>query len=291
MIEHFLAGQLSQSTRRVYETALVDFFTTSRLEVHEVTRDHVIAYRNCLMRTYSASTVAVRLSGLSRFFEEAKLRGIIESNPTEGIERPKLPQESSAEWLTEKEAVALLATCDRSSTKGSRDYALLKLMLFTGLRRSEVMGAHWGDIGQERDDWTLLVWGKGRKVRKVNLQVPLVEAIEEYFDKSGRERRGEAPLFVATQHNRGEVPMDTSTIAQIVKARAKKAGIQKRITPHSLRHTAITLALDGGATVRQVQQMVGHTNPGATVWYDHRQRPGCASDYIQKAIDDRADHR
>ena len=85
----------------------------------------------------------------------------------------------------------------------------------------------------------------------------MLRAIEEYFDTSGRDRKEEAPLFVAAQHDRGEIPLSTNTIAQIVKRRAKQASIARRITPHSLSYTAITLALDGEALVRQVQQLAG----------------------------------
>jgi len=113
--------------------------------------------------------------------------------------------------------------------------------------------------------------------------VPVLRAIGDYFDRSGRERRDEAPLFVATQHNRGEISLSTNTVAQIVKRRAKQAGITKRITPHSLRHTAITLALDGGASVRQVQQLAGHADPKTTIRYDRNRKnlDDHGSDYIK----------
>lgn len=141
----------------------------------------------------------------------------------------------------------------------------------------------WGDIHQERGHWVLWVKGKGGRLRKVKLQVPVLRALEEYMAKSGREKAPEAPLFVATQPNRGEVPLSTNTIAQIVKKRAKQAGITKRITPHSLRHTAITLALDGGASVRQVQQLAGHADPKTTMRYDRNREnlDDHGSDYIK----------
>jgi len=110
--------------------------------------------------------------------------------------------------------------------------------------------------------------------------VSVLRALEEYVAKSGRERSPEAPLFVATQHNRGEIPLSTNTIAQIVR---RRAGTTKRITPHSLRHTAITLALDGGATVRQAQYLASHADPKTTMRYDRNRENlddhGC--DYIK----------
>jgi len=156
-------------------------------------------------------------------------------------------------------------------------------MLYTALRRSEICALRWGNVHQERGHWVLWVKGKGGKLRKVKLQVPVLRAIKEYFDKSGRERGEEAPLFVATQHDRGEVPLSTNTVAQIVKRRAKQAGVSKRITPHSLRHTAITLALDGGASVRKAQQLAGHADPKTTMRYDRNRQnlDDHGSDYIK----------
>jgi len=112
------------------------------------------------------------------------------------------------------------------------------------------------------------VTGKGGKRAKVKLQVHVKRALDEYAQQSGREIAPASPLFVATQHGRGEVPMDDSSVAYIVKTAAKRAGISKRVTPHSLRHTAVTLALDGGATVRQVQAFARHSDPKTTMRYD-----------------------
>jgi len=278
-----LAGALSENTRRAYRRAVEDFFARTGLSLSEVRREDVIRYRNALMREYSPSTVALNLSVLSQVFEEARIRGMVEKNPLERLRRPKVSQESTTEGVTEKEAAAMLSICDRSTVKGARDYALLKLMLYTALRRSEVCALRWGDIHQERGHRVLWVKGKGGKLRKVKLQVPVLRAIEDYFDKSGREGRGEAPLFVATQHSRGEIPLSTNTIAQIVRRRARQAGITKWITPHSLRHTAITLALDGGASVRQVQQLAGHADPKTTMRYDRNREnlDDHGSDYIR----------
>jgi len=278
-----LAGALSENTRRAYRRVIEDFFARTGLSLSEVTREDVIRYRNALMSEYSPSTVALRLSVLSQGFEEAKMRGMVEKNPLERLRRPKVSQLSTTEGLAEKEAAAILSVCDRETVKGARDYGLLKLMLYTALRRSEVCALRWGHIHQERGHWVLWVKGKGGKLQKVKLQVPILRAIEEYFEKSHREKREDAPLFVATQHSRGEIPLSTNTVAQIVKSRARQAGIEKKITPHSLRHTAVTLALDGGATIRQAQYLAGHADPKTTMRYDRNREnlDDHGSDYIR----------
>jgi integrase len=217
---------------------------------------------------YAAGTIAQRLSVLSQLFAEAKYAGLVEQNPVERVKRPRVSDESTTAGLTEKEAAAMLATCDRCTVKGSRDYALLKLALHTGLRRAEIVSATWGDLTQDRGHWVLWVTGKGNKRAKVKLQVHVKRALDEYAQQSGREIAPASPLFVATKHSRGEVPIFGTTLSQVVKTAAKRAGIAKRITPHSLRHTAVTLALDGGATVRQVQSFARHSDPKTTMRYD-----------------------
>jgi len=283
-VQALLVGQLSKNTQRTYRAALGDFFESmGAMHIEEVTRDHIIGYRNYLMERYAPATVALRLSVLSQLFEEARLRGIVEENPVKAVKRPRVPSESTTQGLTAKEATALLATCDCATVKGARDYAILRLMLYTGLRRSEVVNASWGDLRQERGHWVLCVVGKGGRLRKAKVQVSVKRALDEYLEMGGRALTADSPLFVATQHNRGEVPLSPRTVAQIVKRRAKRAGITKRITPHSLRHTAVTLALDGGATVRQAQYLAGHADPKTTMRYDRNREnlDDHASDYIR----------
>jgi len=278
-----LAGQISPNTRRAYQQAVSHFADWIGGDLQGVTREQVTAYRNEMLGAgYAAGTIAQRLSVLSQLFEEAKFAGVVDRNPCERVKRPRVSDESTTAGLTEKEAAAMLATCDRC-TKGARDYALLKLAFYTGLRRAEIVSATWGDLTQDRGHWILWVTGKGGKRAKVKLQVHVKRALDEYAAKSGRVIAPTSPLFVATQHNRGEVPMDDSSVAYIVKTAAKRAGIAKRISPHSLRHTAITLALDGGATVRQVQSFARHSDPKTTMRYDRNRNSldDNGADYIR----------
>jgi site-specific recombinase XerD len=268
-VQALLAGQISPNTRRAYQQAVSHFADWIGGDLQHVTRDQVTAYRNQMLEAgYAAGTIAQRLTVISMLFEEARFAGLVQRNPCERVKRPKVSDESTTAGLTEREAAAMLATCDRTTVKGARDYALLKLALYTGLRRSEIVSAKWGDITQDRGHWILWVTGKGGKRAKVKLQVHVKRALDEYLQQSGRKIEPTSPLFVATQHGRGEVPLDDSSVAYIVKTAAKRAGIAKRITPHSLRHTAVTLALDGGATVRQVQAFARHSDPKTTMRYD-----------------------
>jgi len=268
-----LAGQISENTRRAYRQAVSHFADWTGGDLGHVTRETVTAYRNAMLESgYSPSTIAQRLSVLSQLFAEAKYAGLVDRNPCERVKRPRVSDESTTAGLTEREAAAMLATCDRCTVKGARDYALLKLALYTGLRRSEIVAARWGDLTQDRGHWVLWVVGKGAKRAKVKLQVHVKRALDEYLAMSGRVIAPTSPLFTATKNSRGEVPLAGKIAADIVKRAAKRAGIAKRITPHSLRHTAVTLALDAGVGIYEVQSMMRVHSLEMLAYYDRNKK-------------------
>jgi integrase len=143
-----------------------------------------------------------------------------------------------------------------------------------GLRREELCHVKLSDLGEERGYRTVRIAGKGGKDRLLPIKPGVWRATLEYLERSGRDlarERPDAPLFKPTRNNRGKAldkALDASTVWQLVIRYVREAGIRKRITPHSLRHTSITLALDAGATIRQAQTFAGHADPKTTVRYD-----------------------
>jgi len=137
--------------------------------------------------------------------------------------------------------------------------ALLALLTLNGLRVSEACGADVGDLGVERGHRVLTVTRKRGRVERVPLAPPTVEALEDYLGA-----RTAGPLFVDRRGNR----LDRHDAARVVRRVARAAGITKHLTPHSLRHTAVTLALDAGVPLRDVQDMAGHADPRTTRRYD-----------------------
>jgi len=143
-VAQLLAGQISPNTRRAYQQAVSHFAAWVGGDLQHVTREQVTAYRNQMFEQgYAAGTIAQRLSVISQLFEEARFAGLVSRNPCERVKRPKVSDESTTAGLTEKEAAAMLATCDRCTVKGARDYALLKLALraFAALRSFRPSGA------------------------------------------------------------------------------------------------------------------------------------------------------
>ena len=280
LLSPFLANQLSLQTKRAYRSDLLAFFSyVGFQDPHSITPEVVIAYRNRIARfdeqgnLLNASTVARKLSSLRSFFAYLVRLGILERNPADSklVRSPKLPTESRTQGLTIPQAQALLEAVDRSTLLGKRDYAILSLMLHLGLRRAEIAAIKIGDFGEARGYVTLTVKGKGSRRRTLPLKPEIVRAIEEYRCSSGRDFASpETPLFSPLWNNRTKElhrPLSTDEIWRIVKKYAKRAGIQKPISPHSLRHTAITLALDAGASYRQVQMMSGHADPKTVCRY------------------------
>ena len=165
-----------------------------------------------------------------------------------------------------------------------RNYVIAGLILKTGLRVSEVTGITLGDVYQDGSgNYGLKVTGKGQKVRKVKLTSDLRALIEEYVEETGRIWLDvEAPLFL----NRFGERLSTVSIWKIIRGGATEAGITKKVTPHTLRHSFATLAIVGGATLSQVQEACGHEDIRTTQRYEHSAKAltETASDYVRLVV-------
>jgi integrase/recombinase XerD len=279
--EAFLAGRLTEKTRRAYRQDLDAFFTfTDASEPRAITADRITAWRNSLMDAgLSPATVSRKLTSLRAFCEHLVYHEHLTKNPADPkvVRVPKVSSVSRTQGLTYGQAARLLEAPDRTTLRGARDYAILKWLLHLGLRREELCRVTLSDLGEERGHHTVRVKGKGGKDRLLPVRPSVWAATVAYLDRSGRALaggdRGQAtgPVFTPTRNPRGGTTAKalTSTMIWYIVARhVKAAGIKKRITPHSLRHTAITLALDAGATIRQAQTFAGHADPKTTVRYD-----------------------
>lgn len=211
-------------------------------------------------RRLARSTVARMLTSVSSFYAYAgrHTHGRI-GNPVALVERLRPVTESPTLALSRAEADALRVEAQR---RGARSYALAQLLLGTGLRVSEVCRADTGDITTDGDYDVLLVTRKGGKRGRVRLPAAVVRALRVYIG----DRRG--PLFLLDNGNR----MTRRMVDYHLSTMARAAGITKRISPHSLRHTAATLALNAGASLRDVQVQLGHARPDTTARYDQARR-------------------
>lgn len=202
------------------------------------------------------------LSGVKSFFNFLMISDKIENSPAEFILSPKFGRQLP-DILSTDEIDRIIATVDTSSVKGLRDCAMLELLYSCGLRVSELISLKVQDLFF--GEGYIRVIGKGDKQRLVPISATARERVHRYLDKRPETRSGEDALFL---NNRGS-RLTRVMVFTILKQAARNAGIEKRISPHTFRHSFATHLLEGGASIRQVQEMLGHESILTTEIYTH----------------------
>ncbi len=208
------------------------------------------------------SSQARALSSIKSFFNYLLLEEVIESSPAELIETPKRTR-PLPDVLTTEEIDRLIGSIDQSTTKGLRDRAILEVLYSCGLRVSELCDLRFGDL--LFGEGYIRVTGKGNKQRLVPVSTAARERINLYMEVRNKSRRKEEVLFLS---NRGK-KLTRVMIFTIIKQATQRAGITKKISPHTFRHSYATHLLEGGANIRQVQELLGHENILTTEIYTH----------------------
>jgi integrase/recombinase XerD len=202
------------------------------------------------------STVARRLSTLGSFYRYCHVEGILERDPAANVRRPKVDVESRTLGLDRNELGGLLVKAGLGS---ARDHVLNSLLALNGLRISEALNADITSMDMDRGHRTLAIVRKGGKHVTIPLAPRTGRTLDLYIDE-----RTSGPIFLGVNGQR----MDRYAADRIVKRLTKRAGITKRISPHSLRHSFITAALDAGVPLRDVQEAASHADPRTTMRYD-----------------------
>ena len=277
----FVNKSVSEATRRAYGRALREFFQFAGMKhPAAVAPQDIVLWRDWLRsRKKSAATVAFKLSVIRSFFEYLKAAGVVPLNPasTKLVTPPELPSEPAGRALPAKEVRYLLTGPDREKPEGARDYALMLIMLRLSLRVSEVCSLRASSIKWSHGRWTLRCKVKGGREEVWPLPKDVKEAIDNYL-RLDRKRREiahsdgtNAPLFQPHTNYRTldfDKPLSTRMVQKIVKRWADYSRLGN-LSPHDLRRTAITRALESGLTYRQVQMMSKHRDPKTVMRYDH----------------------
>ena len=221
--------------------------------------DHPGRYKN--QRSFSPATVARKLTTVSSFYRYAVRHGMAGVNPMADVDRPDVANESMTPGLSREEAERLLATATAS---GARLRALVLLLLGTGIRISEAVKADTADLSFERGRRILTVTRKGGKRQRLVVPEAADTALRDYVGF----RRG--PVFL-DRHGRDRLTRQQADYCLTQLAKAAEIPL-RRMSPHVLRHTAATLALDAGAPLRDVQVQLGHASPETTARYDRARR-------------------
>lgn len=238
--------------------------------IRQPTRETVIAYRDELKKNHKPTTVQSYLEAVKLFFQWTEQERLY-PNIAAHIKGAKLDSEYKRDYLTTKQVSKLLDAIDTSTLKGLRDYAVLSLMVTTGLRTISIVRADIGDIRTAGDSVALYYQGKGHeeKADYVKIAEPVEEAIRKYLVVRGQ-TDSSAPLFSSISNRNSGGRMTTRSISRVAKNHLIEIDLKSdRLTAHSLRHTAATLNLLNGGTVEETKQLLGHANINTTLIYSH----------------------
>lgn len=278
-----LADKRSENTRRAYQHDLRDFFRTiyggeptaaTLKEFLALSTPQMAAvilrYKARLIADKkSEATVNRRLAALLSLVKFARRVGATEADPSDHVDIEKVIPYRDTRGITAEQARRLLRQPDRHTLKGCRDYALLLLMLENALRRAEIISLTVEDFDPEAH--TLRVFGKGRgtQVERITLSRSGVQAIQDYLRLRGHDEDRTTPLFLNVSSGSYAQPLTADGLYKIVREMATQAGLSSRLSPHRLRHTAITLALDAvGGDLRRVQRLSRHARLDTLRIYD-----------------------
>lgn len=234
------------------------------------TRETVLSYKKALCEKYAANSVALYLSSIRRFFSWCESERLY-SDITKGVKSPKISHDHKRDAFSAEELRTIIGGIDRNSLQGLRDYAVFCLITATGLRTVEVMRANIGDMHRVAGVTILNVWGKGKSSADafVKLSGHVEKAITEYLKARGNVKPSE-PLFASCSRRNCGGRLTTRTVSGVCKNAMKAAGYDShRLTAHSLRHSAITIALLSGMSIQDVSQFARHSSISVTQVYSH----------------------
>jgi integrase/recombinase XerD len=223
-------------------------------------------------RGLAPSSIQRALSSLRAYFAFLVEEEVVEADPTERLESPRslrrLPR-----VLTRDEVVGLLESPAQDHPMYWRDRAILELLYATGIRVSELLGLRTGDL--DLDERLIRVKGKGSKERIVPFGTAAAQAVERYLRevRPGLDQGGSQGAVFLNKRGKG---LSRMTIWNLVRDAVERTGLEKKVSPHTLRHSFATHLLEGGADLAVVQELLGHADISTTQIYTHLDR-----DYLQ----------
>jgi integrase/recombinase XerC len=267
-IEQVDADPKSVST---YSRALrqLELYLTER-NIVQPDRDDIMKYRDYLKANHKPTTVHNYFIVARLFFRWMKAQGLY-ADITEGVKNVTLDRDNKRDYFNAEQVKFILSMIDRTTAQGRRDYAIIALMVTCGLRTIEVSRANIEDLRQLGGITILNIQGKKHAERVDYVKVSAT--VEQIVRASLADRldvKDSDPLFVSSSNNNAGCRLSTRTISGIVKACLKKAGFNSsKQTAHSLRHTAVTLALLAGKSIYEAQEFARHADISTTTIYAH----------------------
>jgi integrase/recombinase XerC/integrase/recombinase XerD len=279
LVSRFIAAlDVTQNSKYTYARQIKQFIvwldqTGKTNSLATLSRHDILAYKEYLISIRKSSyTVGGYITVVRKFFEWLESEKIF-PNIARGVKGVKKAKGFRKDCLTVAQIIKVLQTIDRSTIIGLRDYALINLLVRTGLRTVEVGRTRVEDLRQEAGEALLWVQGKGRSSRDEFVLVveEALQPVREYLS-ARKKLHDQDPLFGQVRYRKKNPFLTTRMISGIVKSRLRAAGLNdRRLSAHSLRHTAISLSIKGGADLIQAQAMARHADPKTTMVYFHNQ--------------------
>jgi integrase/recombinase XerC/integrase/recombinase XerD len=273
-IQAFLDSlDVAEKSRATYTRSLKQFISWMRdtgRQSLQLQREDILAYKEYLAGSKSPYTITLYLTSVRKLYQWLESQRMY-PDITRGIKGAKKPKGFRKDTLSQNQLREVLDSMELKSLEELRDYAIFNLMARTGLRDIEVSRALTGDIRMETGQPVLWIQGKGRDSKDdfVILTPEALNPIKAYLKARGRVNKAQALFCSHSDRNRGEA-LSTRSISRIIKNSMRAVGLDdSRLTAHSLRHTAITLSIKGGASLQQAQAMARHTDPKTTLVYFH----------------------
>ena len=258
-------------TIETYSKALRQFGKYLALNgITQPTRKDIIAFRDAIDKDHEPTTVQCYLIAVKQLFKWTESEGIY-PNVAKNVKGKEISREHEKRPLTSRQAEELLQSIDRDTEQGKRDFAIVSLMMTSGLRTVEVTRAQIKDLDTLGDETILYVHGKGRDDKREYVKVfPEVEKAIRASLATRQNAKNDDPLFISLSNRANGKPLTTRSVSRIVKNHLNSIGLTSdKVTAHSLRHTAVTFALMEKEGLREVQRFARHKNIATTLIYDH----------------------
>ena len=270
VVGYYVAQEdVKESSKKLYARTLRLFFewvANEGKQVAQLTKADIVEYKNALFENgLSSLSVASYLTSLRKFYEWAESEKLY-PNIVKGVKTPRRTQAFKKQHLTEEKSAELLTHFEALSL---RDYAIVNLILRTGLRTIEVVRADVGDITFKANRRILKVHGKGHDEKDdfVVLTDKAYQPIADYL-KTRKKAKASEPLFTSDSNRNTGERLTTRTISGLCKNGLKAVGLDGReFTAHSLRHTTAVMILKNGGELTEAQAVLRHTSPATTQIY------------------------
>jgi integrase/recombinase XerD len=233
----------------------------------KIDRDLITDYILWLrQQTYAPATVARKVAAVKSFCAFLLDHGDLTSNPTAAVDSPRAPKPVPRPMTTADVDALLREPQQNKTAEATRDGAMLELMYATGMRVTELVSLNLDSVHLTPRPAYVRCLGKGAKERTIPVYEQAIAAVERYLDESRPQLLKDRPQVALFVNRRGE-RLTRQGFWLILKGYAKSAGIETHVTPHTLRHSFATHMLRGGASVRDVQELLGHANVSTTQVY------------------------